>query len=131
MFEYTLLTASNSRQLEDDITQLADDGWRVQAVHPPTGLFGSASKWHATMERNRVRLQWKPWLENDIVGYRIYWSLEGATAGGTLATLPPSVTAYVVDPTFFNSGLTYLLSVAAYDVAGNESIKTVLARVTG
>jgi hypothetical protein len=131
MFEYKLLTAPNRMHLEESITQLGDDGWRVQAVYPPDGLFGFAAKWSATVERERVRLRWQVSSAPDLAGYKVYWKIDDELPYTALVALPASVATYVLPPTFLRPGLAYEFAVAAYDVAGNESSKTVIARVTG
>lgn len=128
MFEYKLLSASKPLTLEQEITRWADDGWRVQAVYPPAGIFGSASKWSAILERERVRLRWQMSSDPDLAGYKVYWTVDDVPYTA-LAAVPGSVTTYVIPPAFLQPGLVYEFAVAAYDVAGNESSKTVIARV--
>lgn len=128
MFEYKLVTASKPQEMEQYINQwAATEGWRIQALYPPTAPTGIASKWRATLERELLVLTWKPSADPDTAGYRVYVRVEATST--LLATLTGPVTSYTVPLGLYASGQEHTFSVTSYDVAGNESPRTIVAFV--
>jgi hypothetical protein len=65
----------------------------------------------------QVQLVWNPNLEEDLAGYRIYWS--PAPAGPYEFMVATDIPRYVDRDV--NNGITYFYAVTAFDLDGNES----------
>lgn len=127
MTEHLTLVASRAAEMQQYLESWQKDGWVLHSFHPPVAMFGPGAKWYATLTRDMIRLSWEPNREADVAGYRLYWTVEGEPFH-LLATVPMQETSWTTNATPLR-GMVYTFCVAAYDFAGNESEKKIIATV--
>ncbi len=86
-------------------------------ITPPESPVGLA----VVPRPDALELLWSPSRAEDIAGYRIHRSADGA-APEELAELPPEVTSYVDEAV--QRGSRYSYAITAFDTAGNESTRS-------
>ena len=129
MYDYKLLMANTQRDLEVAInTAMLKDGYRL--VAPVIGPVGT--RWYATLERPLLHLTWKLSEAADLAGYKISWSklpiFDVERVWIPLATIPKEQTSFNVPLELFTEqNQAYWFSVLSFDVAGNESERSIVA----
>ncbi len=66
-----------------------------------------------------VTLTWDPNTEGDLAGYRVYQGTAPGEYGLPIATLPATLTSFLVEHLQVN--MTHFFAVTAFDTSGNES----------
>ena len=72
-------------------------------------------------------LTWDPNTESDLAGYKVYRATASGAYGASLATLQSNITSYIAAG--LQSQTTYFFVVTAYDLAGNESLRSTEASI--
>lgn len=76
--------------------------------------------------RITIPLKWEPSDSRDVAGYKVRWGRRGKTASAV--TVARDCTALLLSLSVIRKSL-YQVSVASYDVAGNESAQVILTSV--
>jgi hypothetical protein len=69
-------------------------------------------------------LDWTANTEADLAGYKVYQSTTSGVYGTPVATLGKVIT-YTANLPIIETARTYFWTITAYDIAGNESLKSV------
>lgn len=132
MFEYKLVSYAKPADFEQAANQLAKtEGWGLRS------LFFIGKKWVAVLERELLMLYWRPGVETDLAGYKVYVSRtpqDGIERTwdfiGMFRAKPLEPASYPVPLALYNApGREYVFSVSAFDIAGNESKQKIVATV--
>ena len=130
-FDYRITTMTEVRAKGLDMTVEGADSKAVEVftrdVYPPAEPTGLQAVYSSVGQKPFIDLTWAPNMESDLAGYNVYRSETGGEAV-KLNAKPQPVPAYR-DETVL-PGKTYVYSVTAVDVRGNESPKSVEAKET-
>jgi predicted phage tail protein len=97
-------------------------------VFPPAAPEGLQAVFSGVVQRPGIDLTWTPNIDQDLAGYNVYRRLSTGNALAKITTEPVKTPAFHdgnVDP-----GATYIYSISAVDLRGNESTRSAEASET-